>query len=128
MGTNRFIQQQQRKRAKFEAKYPALSLRMKRKRSHDRKLLSEHGMSPADYDYVLRVQQGRCAICRRRPEDTGQVYLAVDHCHQTHRTRGLLCRGCNWTLGVVREDPLVAKALLDSIENRCQPAKMIGGG
>lgn len=111
------------KRERFEAKHPELTKKYKAKQGHAKRIEKVHGMSRADYEYLLRVQGGRCAICRKRPEDVKQTHLAIDHCHESGRTRGLLCRHCNWTLGVIKEDPLTARALVAYIENRCLPAK-----
>jgi len=49
-----------------------------------------------------------CAICKGPPEDT----LCVDHCHDSGRVRGLLCRKCNTGLGSFRDEPdLMLKAI-----------------
>lgn len=47
-------------------------------------------------------QGGRCAICRREPEQGRR--LAVDHDHATGEVRGLLCKACNTALGMFRDD------------------------
>jgi len=47
-------------------------------------------------------QNGHCAICKQKP--TGKRGLAVDHCHKTGRVRGLLCHGCNVSLGQFKDD------------------------
>lgn len=50
-----------------------------------------------DYDFLLRAQGGRCAICRTQPQSERK--LCVDHDHQTGIVRGLLCDRCNLGLG-----------------------------
>ena len=68
-----------------------------------------YGLTKEGYDTLLEQQGGKCAICRR--PDRGRR-LAVDHDHQTHRVRGLLCRTCNLALGWLGDDPvLLAQAL-----------------
>lgn len=52
----------------------------------------------------LKVKQdNKCAICRQ-PETAVQkgklMDLAIDHCHQTNKVRGLLCFRCNVSLKV----------------------------
>lgn len=59
------------------------------------------GLSLKDYDDMLLAQNGVCAICGGRDKNRR---LAVDHCHHTGRVRGLLCRDCNVSLGLMRED------------------------
>lgn len=45
-------------------------------------------ITPAQYDEILALQGGVCAICHRPP---GRTRLAVDHDHKTGAIRGLLC-------------------------------------
>ena len=52
-----------------------------------------------------------CDVCGRVTPG-----MALDHCHDTMRPRGLLCRDCNWALGKVRDDPAVLRALADYVE------------
>ena len=48
---------------------------------------------------VLLYQQGYCcAICGKTEEENGKR-LAIDHNHETHRVRNLLCQSCNTGLG-----------------------------
>lgn len=56
------------------------------------------------YSAILQEQGGRCAICRREPEDRR---LAIDHDHDTKRIRGLLCFRCNRALGLLNDDPAI---------------------
>lgn len=66
-------------------------------------LKSQYGITIEEYEAQLALQNGRCAICGRTPEEAslGKKVrrLAVDHCHQTKKRRGLLCVGCNVSLG-----------------------------
>lgn len=59
--------------------------------------LAQYGIRPVDYMVMLDAQNGVCAICRRLCK-TGRD-LAVDHCHTTGVTRGLLCTACNLLVG-----------------------------
>src|SRR5688572_1686258 len=65
------------------------------------------GLSPEDYDALLREQGGRCAICRLKPPP-GQV-LSVDHDHGTGKIRGLLCKPCNTGLALFKDRPLLLR-------------------
>jgi hypothetical protein len=67
-----------------------------RVRVHARKHL--YGLNNETYELLLLQQQGRCAICRKTPEEAKQkvkVVLCVDHNHRTNIVRGLLCDYCN---------------------------------
>jgi Recombination endonuclease VII len=62
--------------------------------------LRKYGLTPADYERLLREQDGLCAFCHRRPARG----LVVDHCHATNKVRGLLCDKCNSGLGFFEDD------------------------
>lgn len=67
-----------------------------------------YGMTPEEYDALVRQQNAGCAICGRGPE---KRLLAVDHCHRTGKVRGLLCHKCNPGIGIFCDDPeLLRKA------------------
>lgn len=45
----------------------------------------------------------RCDICGE--PDTGRwKELAIDHCHETHQFRGMLCSNCNRAVGLFQDD------------------------
>ena len=54
-------------------------------------------MTLEQYDAILALQNGGCAICARTDN------LNVDHDHTTGSIRGLLCHGCNVGLGHFRD-------------------------
>lgn len=60
-------------------------------------------MTVDDFDQMKEAQGGRCAICDQPCDKGGE--LSVDHCHETGRVRGLLCRNCNVGLGYFRDLP-----------------------
>ena len=65
-------------------------------------LLARYGITPEDYDATLAKQGGKCAICGTDNLSKYKVkYFDVDHNHTTGQVRGLLCRDCNVTTGVV---------------------------
>ena len=78
----------------------------------------KYGMTLAQYESMLKEQDGKCAICEQ-PETsvdgkTGTLKnLAVDHCHNTGKVRGLLCSRCNTTLGKLEESPQLLRAMWD---------------
>lgn len=81
-----------------------------RDRAKDNRLKRAFGIGLSEYNRMLAVQGGGCAICggpdRRHS-------LSVDHCHSTGRVRGLLCGHCNTGIGLLKDSPtmLLAAAL-----------------
>jgi len=53
-------------------------------------------MEPEEYARRLKIQDGKCALCREAPA----YDLYVDHHHATKENRGLLCARCNTAVGV----------------------------
>ena len=66
-------------------------------------LKSKYGMTLDEYDELFDSQGGVCAICEER--EPQNKLLAVDHCHETGKIRGLLCSMCNTAIGKLKDDP-----------------------
>ncbi|TXH15707.1 MAG: hypothetical protein E6R03_06725 [Hyphomicrobiaceae bacterium] len=66
----------------------------------------KYGMSPEDYDSLLKAQNGTCALCDRRQEEERYGRLHIDHDHETGRIRGLLCWWCNHKTIGKHNDPM----------------------
>lgn len=80
-------------------------------------LESLYGLSIAQYEELLLAQGGVCAVCGLDEPNshgrTGKKFrLAVDHCHETGRVRGLLCQKCNRAIGLLNDNTdLLRKAI-----------------
>lgn len=70
--------------------------------SRDKEYRRKYGIGLDEYNNILKAQQGVCAICQNSC-NTG-MNLAVDHCHDTKKVRGLLCKNCNTAIGLFMED------------------------
>lgn len=65
-----------------------------------------YGLSLSEFEQMVLDQGGVCKICKK--ECPSGQRLSVDHCHETGKVRGLLCRGCNAHLGRIemyKKDP-----------------------
>lgn len=72
----------------------------------------KYGLTKEQYQNILAIQGGCCAICRRSPDKIKpKRNLAVDHNHTTGEIRGLLCYRCNHVLlgRILRDDVDMAK-------------------
>jgi hypothetical protein len=66
-------------------------------------LLSKYNLTSKEYNIMLESQNHSCAICKRHQSEFKRR-LAVDHCHDTGKVRGLLCHKCNLVLGYVHDE------------------------
>ena len=58
----------------------------------------------ADYERMLKEQDGKCAICRAQLQMEPKK-PPLDHDHETGEVRGILCKPCNTILGLALDDP-----------------------
>lgn len=85
-----------------------------RSRKH---ILKSYGMTEEEFDTLLSSQNSQCKICKTDLIPTGTreelVKIAcVDHCHNTGKVRGILCRKCNSGIGYFKDNPdLVGQAV-----------------
>lgn len=70
----------------------------------DAMLQREYGITLDEYFEMLEKQNYSCDICNISQKDLKKP-LFVDHCHKTGKVRGLLCNNCNWTLGLMKDNP-----------------------
>jgi hypothetical protein len=67
-----------------------------------------YGLTKEAYLNMIRSQDNKCAICKRKEttlNKRGLVRpLCVDHCHVSGKVRALLCNHCNSMLGHARDN------------------------
>lgn len=112
--SNEIVSEAARKRLNFknwEAKNKEKRLEYKRKWKSENpeklkivqrrtQLKNKYGITLEQYDEILIAQGGHCFFCDRTPAQERYGVLAVDHCHETGRIRGLLCMTHNRAIGV----------------------------
>lgn len=70
----------------------------------------KYGITPEIKQNMLEKQNNSCAICSKVFKNKYDACL--DHCHQTGKVRGILCRRCNSSLGQFRDSiQLLTKAV-----------------
>ena len=96
-------------------------------RARWKRIKETYGLSQEDYEAIFQEQGGVCYICQRSPyEIRPRRWLAVDHCHQTGRIRGLLCYSCNHRLlgYLIKDDKQIAKRLVKYLTRRTNYGKV----
>jgi hypothetical protein len=93
----------------YQQRYAAEYYERTRGKSQRASWLRRYGLTQDDYDKLLEKQGGVCAICGDPPKEK---HFCVDHCHESGKVRGLLCRHCNAGIGQLKDSiELVEKAL-----------------
>lgn len=86
--------------------------------------LRKYSLTRADYDRMLEVQHGLCAICRSAsPQGRGRWH--IDHDHVSGQFRGLLCNNCNRGIGYFGDDPDIIRAAADYV---AEHSRLSGSG
>ena len=80
-----------------------------RHRNHEIK--SKYGVDSVAYEKQFKKQKGCCAICNRHQTELPKR-LAIDHCHDTRKFRGLLCYQCNSAIGYFFDDVKILSAAI----------------
>lgn len=82
----------------------------------ERQIAKTYGLSLDEYEVLLKKANHCCEACGRTPN---KKRLAIDHCHDSERLRGVLCDQCNLALGLLGDGPEGVKQLLDYAERVC---------
>lgn len=69
-------------------------------------------MSLEDYNNMLSSQNNSCKICGAHESEFTKK-LAVDHCHETGKIRGILCHNCNKSLGSFKDSIEILQRAID---------------
>jgi hypothetical protein len=91
---------------------------LNRKEARNKKLIKKFGITSFEYDELLKIQKGVCAICGSDKAGGRWKRFPVDHDHTTGRVRGLLCTRCNRCLGLFKDDINILKAALTYLESK----------
>jgi len=72
--------------------------------------------SVKEYDELFSKQEGKCKICKKHQSKLRRA-LCVDHCHYSHKIRGLLCDNCNHALGLLKDDIFLLKSAIKYLKD-----------
>lgn len=81
-----------------------------------RSVLKEYNISQEDYDFLVKKQDDKCAICLSSDKKHNRKNWCIDHCHNTKLVRGLLCVQCNVLLGNANDDVELLKKAIKYLE------------
>lgn len=81
-------------------------------------LKREYGIDKQGYDALLKLQNGKCAICGLPEKEHRNQVLNVDHNHTTKKVRGLLCNNCNRGIGHLKDSISNLEKALEYLKER----------
>tara|TARA_R110002167_G_scaffold75032_1_gene209815 strand:+ start:452 stop:862 length:411 start_codon:yes stop_codon:yes gene_type:complete len=77
----------------------------------ENQLKKRYNLTLDQYNKMLSDQNNSCKVCNIKMTKPN-----VDHCHTTFKVRGLLCNGCNTSLGLLKEDTKIMQKLIEYIK------------
>ena len=87
---------------------------------HGYSIKRNYGITQEEYKELLEEQQYKCTICGTHQSELSRR-LAVDHCHETGKVRGLLCRPCNVSLGLLKENEQIMTNMIEYVRQfKCE--------
>jgi hypothetical protein len=80
----------------------------------------KYGMTLEEMQTLVEAHGDLCDICGQ-PDTTHRKRtwtrnLTMDHCHSTGRFRGMLCSNCNIAIGLLKDDPALARKVAEYLE------------
>lgn len=85
-------------------------MREYRLKNYQKMRLQRYKITPEKYESMLMAQNYRCAICKKLTMALKRP-LAIDHCHDSNRVRGILCYNCNRGMHYIDDANFMEKAL-----------------
>lgn len=84
-----------------------------------------YGISEYEYEDMLISCENKCMICGEKEKAidkrTGKKYaLAIDHCHDSGKVRGILCSSCNIGIGLFNDNVDKLKNAINYLNNSNQ--------
>jgi hypothetical protein len=86
------------------------------KTDSNKHLFRKFGITLDEYNIKLAAQGGVCKICKKDESFVSRgrkTRLAVDHCHNTGKIRGILCFRCNTSIAHFEQNPALLKSVKD---------------
>jgi hypothetical protein len=76
-----------------------------------------YNISVDEFNHMREQQKGCCAICNtkldiKQDSTFRSKKVAVDHCHETGKVRGLLCSRCNTSIGHFQDDTTLLESAI----------------
>ena len=74
-------------------------------------LMKNYGISLDQFNQMVTVQDGKCAICAKPFKNSKDT--CVDHNHNSDKVRQLLCIKCNFLVGICGENTSILQKAIE---------------
>lgn len=78
--------------------------------------LKKYNLTLEEYSKLVESQDNKCGICNK--VFTNNIQACVDHDHTTNIVRGILCRNCNYGLGLLGDNLESAINVVNYLKSR----------
>lgn len=106
----KILQQERERRRKNRTKvneYARLRYQLYKQKELDRIRFKKYGITGEEFREIVERQGLKCPICDRDIRNN----LSVDHDHKTGKIRGIICNGCNLSIGNAGDSPERLRAM-----------------
>ncbi len=94
-----------KERKEFYHKFPKLFRK--------RRMMTTYKITAEKYEELNAIK--KCQSCGRYKKEFKKG-LVIDHCHKSGKVRGILCSNCNTTLGLLNDNVVFLKNLINYLE------------
>jgi len=74
------------------------------------------GVKRTEVEQLQEKWDGSCAICGITSVANPSKNWHIDHCHDTHKLRNILCHHCNTMIGLAKENPSILRKAAEYLE------------
>jgi hypothetical protein len=101
----KWYQDNKEKRDAQKKEYNKINKEKIKLQKQEYELKKKYGITLKERNILLQKQNNKCKICSLKfNENIFKLKACVDHCHETEKIRGLLCRTCNAGLGYFKDN------------------------
>lgn len=104
------IKNPKKKQLSYTCKFCDKKIRSETKYDKRYHLKKNYGLTLDIFNSLLELQENKCAICKSEFTETNIPH--IDHCHKTGNIREILCRMCNMSLGMVKDDITILSTMI----------------
>ncbi len=84
-------------------------------RNRSKWLWRAYRMTLEEYDNLLKEFGNSCGICKEHQSNLS-LPLHIDHDHVSNKVRGLLCRDCNFGIGLFKDNISIIQSAISYLE------------